>query len=371
MTLMSSSGSAKQTAVIDALERELTEMITALTEALKADVKCLPTDAIDAFSRSATLFRHRLLMQLQGTNSAMTARTVARQAADIPQFAGDFEQMRLQELQAKAKHWESRFQAIRACMTRIRTSEPQGLFPDDLPDDNLTKRLIERLSDVVLMLDFYANNQPQHPDMAEYGSYSDVRLSPVAFGEYVHAAYRIMLALRGERHIKFLDVGCGGGVKVLSAAHFFRRSDGIELDPGYADAARTLFDAFPQEGCRVFEEDALGSERYGEYDVIYFFQPMQDSEKLTALEDRIVEMARPGTLLIAPYPGFRERIEELNTASVAGRIYIKGWTQDEADTLRARAELIGPDTRARSLKTPWETVWQPLIDACLDRGYAP
>ncbi|MEM9431987.1 MAG: class I SAM-dependent methyltransferase [Pseudomonadota bacterium] len=357
--------------MIDALERELTQMIATLTDALQADVSVLPVEEIDAFSRQSSLFRHRLLMQLQHTNSAMTARTVARQAADIPQFAGDFEQMRLQELQAKAKHWESRFQAIRACMSKIRNSEPQALFPEDLPDGNLTRRLIERLSDVVLMLDFYANNQPQHPDMEEYGSYSDVRLSPIAFGEYAHAAYRIMLALGGARPIKFLDVGCGGGVKVLSAAHFFRRSDGIELDPGYAEAARTLFDAFPKEDCRVFEEDALGSERYGEYDVIYFFQPMQDTEKLMALEDRIAAKARPGTLLIAPYPGFRERFEELETASVAGRIYIKGWTQDEADALRARAELIGPDTRARQPKTPWEAVWQPLIDACLDRGYAP
>ncbi len=211
------------------------------------------------------------------------------------------------------------------------------------------------------------NPHKQTESAKELGSFADIALPQSEFLDLALAAWRLLKAQRRMEETRFLDVGCGSGLKVLSALEFFSRANGLEIDPAYADAARTLFETASDGRAEVLEGDAIDFASYDLFDVIYFYRPISKLEKLWQLEERIAKTARPGTVLIAPYGQFAPRAEGLGCAAVTSRIYLAGTGPRKAASLRVDAELIGTTTAPprRELRS----IWDPILEASRQRGF--
>lgn len=202
----------------------------------------------------------------------------------------------------------------------------------------------------------------------DHGCFADISLPHSLFIEHVHAAHRVLLAKGLDHPTRFLDVGCGGGLKVLSAAKFFDQAEGLEFDPGYVASAQSLFDKAATDRCRVIQADGLTYKDYSQHDVIYFYRPMRDEKRLRQLERQIVTTARPGTLIIAPYQMFDHQFEALGCAHLANRLYITQTLQSDANKLRRLAEMTGVAV-VRKQNTV-ATVWDPILTPSAARGFA-
>jgi 2-polyprenyl-3-methyl-5-hydroxy-6-metoxy-1,4-benzoquinol methylase len=103
---------------------------------------------------------------------------------------------------------------------------------------------------------------------------------------------------------KFIDVGCGIGTKLVTAAQRGFDVYGVELDPRYVKIATRLLKVTSDEGYirrfdyKVFQSNAMRHD-YSNYDVIYFYCPFSDHVKEKKLEERIVTQAKPGTIILA------------------------------------------------------------------------
>jgi SAM-dependent methyltransferase len=124
------------------------------------------------------------------------------------------------------------------------------------------------------------------------GRYPFIPLSPDWFMAQLREAKRI-----APDAATFIDVGCGIGSKVVLASCIGFRAAGIEIDRDYVKAAKDML-AMGWGGGRVFQGDALKHD-YAEYDVVYFYCPMNDHELERQLEQRILETTKPGALILA------------------------------------------------------------------------
>jgi SAM-dependent methyltransferase len=259
---------------------------------------------------------------------------------------------------------------VRRCVLLQLRGEPGPLVVGRSPHDPL------KAQQAILDAAFRALQAPfgpggQNPEAQAYGCYPDIPMPASDFLALAHAAYRVALARRIGGPFQFLDVGCGGGSKVLLAAGFFDAADGLEFDPGYAGAARALFEATGVTRCRAIQGDALNFTGYGDYDVVYFYKPMSDKAKLGELEDRIVAGVRPGTVLIAPYFEFQQRSDSLGCRNLAEAIYVAGVTQTEADAIRDMAQFVGgAAVRAGGAEHPLG-YWAPIVAASRANGFDP
>jgi SAM-dependent methyltransferase len=252
---------------------------------------------------------------------------------------------------------------------RIMVTGAQPLYPEDVPRDLRSEQALA--SDrAYIALNKAVNPEGQAEAAVDLGCFPDIPLAPSLFLHHAHAAYRVALAQRRPAPLRFLDVGCGGGLKVLLAAEFFGRADGLEYDTGYADTARRVLDRAGRQPSQVIHGDALTFEGYGDYDVIYFYQPMKSPEGLIALERQIIAQARPGTILIAPYALFSDRSESLGCGRVDGAVYLTRTLPPEAREVCRQAEYMGIEI-ARPDDTKYETdgYLKTLIDACHAVGY--
>lgn len=216
------------------------------------------------------------------------------------------------------------------------------------------------------------NPVAQAAKAADLGCFPDIPLNAGRFLVNAHLAYRVLLARKQERPFRFLDVGCGGGVKVVLAADLFDRTEGLEFDPGYVEVALRTLAAMRAARSAIMQADGLTFEGYGDFDVIYFYQPMVDFDGLHLLERRIVETAQPGTVLIAPYDGFLTRAADLGCAQLCDAVFILGLDEAGADQLRADVARIGPDIVNPDLRLPTHAGWlRPLWLACQANGVNP
>ncbi len=180
------------------------------------------------------------------------------------------------------------------------------------------------------------------------GLYPDLPSDPARFTAQLHAAWRLLAARGRTPTARFLDVGCGSGSKLLIAACMFPEVHGIERDPGYLALARPLDDG---ARIRVIEGDAREFPDYAAYDVVHAYQPMRD-EKLLALETWMIAHVRPGTVLVAPYDGFRDRAAGYGASEVAGGVYLCGTAMREAEAWATSAQDVGLDIPDPALLTP-------------------
>ncbi|GIX12137.1 MAG: hypothetical protein KatS3mg118_0096 [Paracoccaceae bacterium] len=235
------------------------------------------------------------------------------------------------------RRWGETMAALRAVCAGART--PLAVETDPADPRHAQGRVIDEAYNA---LHFALRAEVQADPAVAAGAFPDVPLGASLFAGHAHAAWRIMAALGRSGSARLLDVGAGAGSKVAIAARIFAEADGLEIDPGYAAAARRLLGGRLLGNARCIEADALRFDGYDRYDVIYLYLPIRDRQRMEALEERIVAAARPATVLIAPYAGFHARAAELGVQTLAGALAVTGIPAAEAAALARDAERTGP-----------------------------
>ncbi len=94
----------------------------------------------------------------------------------------------------------------------------------------------------------------------------------------------------------FLDIGCGIGNVLLFAEQIGFDVYGIEKDqyPFYV-ASRMVGSK------RISQADILNYDQYGDFDIVYYFCPLTDSNLQKRFELQVENTMRPGAILIANY----------------------------------------------------------------------
>lgn len=257
---------------------------------------------------------------------------------------------------------------LQSRVDQFKTFKRKKLYPPRAAEGTAEARH-ERASDQAFnQVHAFINPHKQSEDGLENMAFADIPLPQSTFIRHMHAAYRITLAQTLGRPARFLDVGCGGGLKVMTAAQWFRPSEGIDLDPNYVDVARNLLATTCHESTTALQANALTFDGYGDYDVIYFYRPIEDRDLLNKLEERIIASARPDALLIAPYNFFDERYEELGCASIENRIYLAQGSKTAATALRRKAMTFGVD--APRFEQQRATIWSPIEEALSAQGFS-
>lgn len=263
-----------------------------------------------------------------------------------------------------------RWEGVTALLADACAGRAVRLYPPQDPADTVVQAL-SAMDRAFLVLDRAFADVEQDPEAAAHGCFADIRLRPSHFLAHMQAAWRLLSAEGRVRGARFLDVGCGAGSKVLIASGFFAEADGLEYDPGYVAVAGRLIGTPRAPRTRVFAGDALAFEGYGAYDVIYFYAPMRDTEKLRALEERIAALARPGAVLVSPYDEFPQRARELGAEPVGGAVSLAGTGPEAAAARLAAAERVGtriPDPGLlRDL--PQDGLWAPLLHGLRAAGF--
>ena len=78
----------------------------------------------------------------------------------------------------------------------------------------------------------------------------------------------------------FLDAGCGvGNILLMAQIVGFSKVHGIELDPRTVKIARRLLGSMHSSNFRIINSDLSKYNKYKNYDVIYYYQPIQPSSK--------------------------------------------------------------------------------------------
>jgi predicted O-methyltransferase YrrM len=134
------------------------------------------------------------------------------------------------------------------------------------------------------------------------GEFHYIPLSPEQFITQFGQALLLSGAWNRKTPVRFVDVGCGIGSKLILAgrcSHPFRVPElfGIEKDSRYCTSARKLLKADGQKGA-ILNSDAL-DEDYNLYDIIYFYCPLIDTPKQIKLEEKILSTSTKGTVIIA------------------------------------------------------------------------
>ncbi len=93
--------------------------------------------------------------------------------------------------------------------------------------------------------------------------------------------------------VSFIDVGCGIGNVLLMAELMDFKVYGIEKDEyPYKIAEKLLGDS-------VAQDDIWEFERFGDFDVIYYFRPFAEKNMQLKFEHMIEDRLKPGGILIA------------------------------------------------------------------------
>ena len=99
-------------------------------------------------------------------------------------------------------------------------------------------------------------------------------------------------------NFKFLDVGCGAGNIILIAKEIFSLLDnnihGIEYNKKLVDIAKQLISFNP----KIFNVDAFDFKKYRDYDIIYYYRPIEDWKLEKKLERLIEKSMKKNTFLI-------------------------------------------------------------------------
>jgi SAM-dependent methyltransferase len=138
------------------------------------------------------------------------------------------------------------------------------------------------------------------------GEFHFIPLDMDNFVELFDFAYMAITVGREPGPVKFIDVGCGIGTKVLAAQKSGRfgydvEAYGIDKEPRYVKAARSLLAVTKGRVVakeRIIEGDAL-KHNYGAYDILYFYRPLSNAELQAKLELRILSTMKKGAIICA------------------------------------------------------------------------
>lgn len=190
--------------------------------------------------------------------------------------------------------------------------------------------------------------------------HGDIPLPMTRFQNLIRAAARLLRAMDRPEPWSFLEVGCGLGLKLIAAQEQFARVEGVEYDATRAAQAQAMMESahkhltaadaaaspwlrgtVPRGPAQVHAGDALEFAGYGDFDVIYSYRPIADSALRTALERRIIAAARPGTVLIMPYPDFGTTGGGEGSVELDRFVHLKPHPRQSAAAVMRRAGHVG------------------------------
>lgn len=210
----------------------------------------------------------------------------------------------------------------------------------------------------------------QGADAKNHGCHRDIPYPMIWFSKMIAAAYRVCLAQRRQWPLRFLDVGSGGGTKVLAAATCFDFCDGLEYDKRTITTGRRFLEQLAPERCRLIHADALRFSDYGKYDVIYFYRPLTLSDRMAEMEERIYSQARPGTVILNAGVSCVGDLPSKNVRRLAYQVYITGMSEAEASDIVINAERMGLMVPGFG-HAPFSSFgyWKPLLEVSARNGY--
>lgn len=230
--------------------------------------------------------------------------------------------------------------AIAEALHRVIRQASLPLLPD-LPSPDSALAVQGSLQDRIWARVHGAQAPPGlRPAIRANGQYEDIPYPVQDFLRQMQLARRVGVVL-GKAQLRFLDVGCGTGLKVMMAAEMLGQADGLEYLPNLAASARRMLRRAGMGHSRVHIGDALRFDGFARYDLIYFYKPIHDPDQLSALEARIVAQARPGTILIAPYAGFAQRRNGQGCSPVAGHVHVTGREARKMGQLLRHVQAVG------------------------------
>ena len=94
------------------------------------------------------------------------------------------------------------------------------------------------------------------------------------------------------KNSKFLDVGCGFGMKCWLADCAGLEAHGIDFCKDYVKWSGKIFDKSDVE---ISKKNALTYDKYGEFDIIFAYQPIKNPINMAKLMKRIAEQMKVGT----------------------------------------------------------------------------
>ncbi|MEP4197293.1 MAG: hypothetical protein ABJL99_16855 [Aliishimia sp.] len=204
----------------------------------------------------------------------------------------------------------------------------------------------------------------------EQGFHRDIPLPMNQFTKMIAAAYRLCLAQRKRRPLRFLDVGSGGGTKVLAATTCFPICDGLEYEENAIKAGAAMLKLLAPDACKLYHADALTFSDYHQYDVIYFYRPIAGLKNMKVLEDRVFSQARPGTVLIVAGELLSADLEAKGIQKLVNTVYVTGMSKSEAATLHELAKHMGTTVPGYGRRVQSDLgYWQPLLDASALNGF--
>lgn len=241
-------------------------------------------------------------------------------------------------------------------------AEPLSLFRTDNQSDKLLELFYAALFQM-------ANPHSQSEEAEEHGCFADIPLSIRGFEQLIRVAYRLLLIQGRLKDARFLDVGCGGGSKVLAASAYFSQCHGMEYDRDYARAGQTMIETTNADTCHVFHGDGLTFDGYDDYDVIYFYRPLYKDDLLEKMEDRVFSNVRRGTVILAPYTAALAPRKDIKYPNLTECVFVAGMDQDETDALHKEAEFTGTDLMISAKDLKFDPgFWSPILDSATYTG---
>lgn len=355
----------KLVAEAEKLERRLAGDVSQLASELDLLPNARDPSALDDAWRHLGISRRNLSRFLKDAlgNIDVNGATYARERHQLRKIQKD-----LKAAKIRLKFWTRMKRVVSAQIS----SEPRDLIESDLAPIPETKVLDQVVGLFLQSMHMLANprSDTQSDAARRYGCHRDIPYPMYRFSQTIGAAHRVCLALRRQRPLRFLDVGCGGGTKVLAAATCFDLCDGLEYDERSVAAGSRFLDILAPERCRLIHGDALRFADYGSYDVIYFYRPMKDSRKLAEMEDRILSQATPGTVLLKVGISGADDLPSKGAHRLADQVYITGMSEREASELGAAAERMGPMIPGfRCPSFSGHGYWRPLLEVSARNGY--
>ena len=210
----------------------------------------------------------------------------------------------------------------------------------------------------------------QAADADKHGCTPDIPSPMNLFSIMIGSAHRICLVLKKQRPLRFLDVGCGGGIKVLAATTCFDFCDGLEYEKQTVTTGRQFLELLEIEQCKLIHGDALEFLNYQDYDVIYVHKPMMEIDKMVEMEEQIISQVKPGTVLLTAGDLYTDDPRSKGVQRLTFNIYITGMSEGRASEIFKAAEYMGqmvPGFRPRKLAKP--AYWKPLIEESARNGY--
>ncbi len=307
--------------------------------------------------RKLSIFVHEVA---QSIADASSDRIAQRKAKEL--------QSKLDEAQSSLQHWGKCEQLVFA---QVKSSRNALLVRDASPRqdakvmDHVTAMFLDALHKIANPA---ANMQSDRA--YQTGLHGDIPLPMIQFSEMIGAAFRICLAQRRRAPLRFLDVGSGGGTKVLAATACFDECTGIEFEKDVVESGSAFLQILAPDAARLVHADALSYMDFDTYDVVYMYRPIAEFERMVELEKHIVSQSTRGTVLLAAGGLRMQNLDEKQVQELAEDIYVTGYSATEASQLKEAAEHMGTAVPGYGRKRQRKLgCWQTLVDASARNGH--